>query len=264
MSLTGGGLKLIDRVPWRVFCVWRADDPYAIGVGLFACWLALLLTARTDERASAARRYGAPYRLEIVTGLAALLVLALPAEPLHAGFTSGRFVPVTALFATLLPQGAIVGRRRFWLVPAFLFALLYPLRLGAAWRRFDRNASSVARLMRAVPRGSSVLTLLRGGDASDPALEAETTPYAQFHAWPVVLAGGFDSFLQDQLPGVKRADAPAAPPAPFRLDERATWFQFILTRNENPPYSLLGPGGANLASLQGVDGEWRLYKVSAR
>jgi hypothetical protein len=229
----------------------------------------LLITARTDERDTAARAHGFPYRLEIITGLAALMPFVLPVhmfKPVDLWMIGGRFVSVTALFAILMPHGPLSGRRKLLLVPAIALAVYYPLKLAKAWHKFDARAGQMRRLMAEVPRGSSTLVMIIG-DATDPDIEKQTVPYLQFHAYAHYLAGGFDPWsLSTGFPIVQRQEA--VKPAPvwkhpetFNLEVHGIAYDYILTKNETWDYSLFGPNDAGLAPLQDQEGDWRLYRI---
>ncbi|HZS35976.1 MAG TPA: hypothetical protein VFF06_04080 [Polyangia bacterium] len=278
-AVRGGPLKFdarfdtalvnLQQLPTSILTATGGDMAYRIMLGLCALWLILLLTARTDGRDSAAGEHGFAYRLELIAGLAAIMPFILPVhmfKPVDLWMIGGRFVSVAALFAVLLPHGALEGRRKLLLVPAIALALYYPQQLGKAWHRFDQRASSVRRLLATVPRGSSTLTLIIG-DGTDPDVEKQTVPYLQFHAYAHLYAGGFDPWsLSTGFPMIARPDA--ALPAPvwkhpetFHLEVQGVHYDYLLTKGETWDYSMFGPNDAGLAPLIDQDGDWRLYRI---
>jgi hypothetical protein len=263
-------LSNLQTLPSSILATWSGDRAFQIMLLLAALWMMLLLSARADERDSAAAgRFGFAYRLEIIFALAALMPFVLPGhmfKPVDLWMIAGRFVSVAALWAILLPHGPIAGRRA-WLVAAVAaLAVYYPLKLAGAWKRFDGRAQQMARMMSHVPRGSSTLMLVVG-DAADPDIDKQAQPYTQFHAYPQLLAGGFDPwFLSTGFPIVAKPDA--ALPAPiwkhpetFRLDVHGVRYDYVLTKSEVSDYSLLGPNEANTAPIVDAIGEWRLYRI---
>ncbi len=262
-------LQSLQSAGTSLLAAWGGDGTYKVLLLLGGLWLAALLSARPDD--DEARGPGWPYRLEALFVLASLMPFVLPAhifKPFDLWMIGGRFYVVIALFALLLPRGRFGGNRGFILALTFLLALYYPLKLAAAWKRFDGRASSVTRLMRHVQRGSSTL-VLEVGDASDPDVGRESQPYTQFHAVAQLLAGGYDPWSLDigfpmiPKPGVK---LPAGPvwkhPESFDLERESQQFDFLLTRKEPRDYSLLaGPNDAGAAPLVDADGDWRLYRL---
>lgn len=278
-AVAGGPLKLdgrfdnaltnLQQMPTSILTATGGDMSYRIMLALCLLWLAVLLTARTDERDSAAREHGFPYRLEVIAALAAVMPFILPVhlfKPVDLWMIGGRFFSVAALFGVLLPHGPLAGRRKLLLVPVIALALYYPYQLGKAWHRFDVRASSVRRLMANVARGSSTLTLVIG-DGTDPDVDKQTVPYLQFHAYASLFGGGYDPWsLSTGFPMVPRPEA--VKPAPvwkhpetFRFDVQGLHYDYILTRNETWDYSLFGPNDAGLAPLIQQDGDWRLYQI---
>jgi hypothetical protein len=201
--------------------------------------------------------------------LAVLATFALPSyqkKPVDLWMVGGRFVSVAAMFGAILPHGPIKGGRKWLLLPVVAICLWYPLKLNEHWRRFDKRAAGMRRLMARVPRGSSTLTLILG-DAGDSDADAQAVPYLQFHSYAQLLAGGFNPWsLQTGFPMVARREqrlpAPAwKQPRSFHLDEQGVYYDYILTQAESTDYMLFGPDDAGRAPLIGHDGNWRLYQI---
>jgi hypothetical protein len=262
-------LQTMGQAPSALLCAWQDDRAYRLLLGLCAVWMILLLGARTDTHDSEARRHGFVYRLELVFALTALLVCLLPArlaKPVDVPMLGGRFVSVSLLLLFLLPHGAIVGRRKLWLVPVVALAIYYPIRLGQKWKEFDFRAASLRRLMTEVPRGSSTLTLALG-DGDDPAVMKQASPLAAFHAYPQLLTGGFDPWALSTGSPMVRKESAALPapewrnPRSFVADEHALSYDYVLVANELEDYALFGPNDAVRFPLVRRDGMWRLYRV---
>jgi hypothetical protein len=259
----------LQQIPLRVVAGWPTNAPYWIIIGLGLCWMALLLTARTDEHDTEAGRSGFPYRLELVALLAAAAYLFLPMhlfKPVDLWMIGGRFLTLVALYGAILPHGGVAGRRRLLLVPVILISVYYPLALSKKWIEFDRRAAGMRRLMRRVDRGSSTLTLIMG-DGIDPSIDPNAVPYLQFHAYAQYLGGGFDPWaLATGFPYIQKPGA--ALPAPrwkhpesFSFDQHGMSYDYILTKGEWIEHALFGPDDSGRAPLLAVDGEWRLYQV---
>lgn len=259
----------LQTIPTSILTASATDMTYRVMLALFAVWMTLFITARTDANDSEARAHGFAYRLEILFALSALMIFVLPGhlfKPVDLWMIAGRFVTVTAIFAVLLPHGPLNGRRKLLLIPVVVLAAYYPTQLARAWRKFDNRAESVRRLMRLVPRGSNTL-VLTVGDGSDVDIDKQALPYLQFHAYAQYFAGGYDPYaLSTGFPMVERKEnALPAPmwkhPETFRLEQQGVFYDYVLTRNETWPHALFGPDAAGQAPLVEVDGEWRLYKV---
>lgn len=262
-------LGALQQVPLRLLAGWPTNAPYWIVIGLSLCWLALLLTARTDERDTEARKSGFPHRLELVALLAAAAYLFLPMhlfKPVDLWMIGGRFLTLVALYGALLPHGGVVGRRRLLILPVILISVYYPLALSKKWLEFDRRAASFRRLMRRVQRGSSTLTLVMG-DATDASVDPNAVPYIQFHAYAQYLGGGFDPWaLNTGFPYIQKPNAvlPAPRwkhPESFSFDQQGSQYDYILTKGEWTDHALFGPDDSGRAPLLAADGEWRLYEV---
>jgi len=264
---TGERLRAISS---QLVLVWPGDDrALQVLMLLGGLWLALLLTARTDGHDTAARAWGSPLRLEWIALSCALLALVLPGhleKPVDLWMIGGRFVPVAAIFTLLLPHGPIAGRRKLLFLPVIALCVYYPLKLAGRWRDFDQRAAGALRLLRRVPAGKSTLTLIVG-DGHDPAVDPQFVPFLAFHAYPQLLAGGYDPWAVDTgFP--MRVKPGAALPAPhyrhpeeFAFDEHGRFYDYLLTRNEPSDTSLFRPAELGVATLVGSDSDWRLYEV---
>ena len=262
----------LQQIPLRVVTGWPANAPYWIVIGLALCWLTVLLTARTDGDDGEARRFGFPYRLELVALLAAAAYLLLPMhlfKPVDLWMIGGRFITLVALYGALLPHGPLLGKRRLLLVPVMLLSIYYPLALAKKWVQFDRRAAGFRRLMRHVERGSSTLTLVLG-DGSDLSVDPQAVPYLQFHAYAQYLAGGYDPWALDTgFPTVHKPNTglPAPRwkhPESFTFDQHGTHYDYILTKGEWTDHAMFGPDDTGRAPLVAQDGDWRLYSVGRR
>ncbi|HEX6839685.1 MAG TPA: hypothetical protein VF334_24070, partial [Polyangia bacterium] len=265
-------INLLQQVPVRIIAGWQTNTAYWIVIALSLTWMALLLTARTDDDDEPARRSGWPYRLELIALLAAAAYLFLPThllKPVDLWMIGGRFLAITALYGALLPHGPIRARRRWLLAPVVALSIYYPIALARTWVRFDRRAASFRRLMRRVERGSSTLVLVMG-DAADPSVDPLAVPYLQFHAYAQDLAGGFDEWsLPAGFPCTKKREA--ALPAPrwkhpetFSFDQQGSHYDYILTKGEWTDHAIFGPDDSGRAPLIAEDGDWRLYSVGQR
>ena len=262
----------LQQIPLRVIAGWPANGPYWIVIGLALCWLAVLLTARTGADDGEARRDGFPYRLELVTLLAAAAYLFLPMhlfKPVDLWMIGGRFITLVALFGALLPHGPIADKRRLLLVPVMLLSVYYPIALAKKWMQFDRRAAGFRRLMRRVERGSSTLTLVLG-DGSDLAVDPAAVPYLQFHAYAQYLGGGFDPWALDtgfptiHKPGTELPAPRWKHPESFTFDQHGVHYDYIITKGEWTDHATFGPDDSGRAPLVAQDGDWRLYSVGRR
>lgn len=265
-------LNRLQQIPLRVITGWPDNRAFWILIALALVWTALLLTARTDEHDTEARRHGFAYRLELVVLLAAAAYLFLPMHLLHPvdlWMIGGRFLTVVALFGAILPHGGVVGRRRLLLMPVILLSAYYPLAMARQWKQFDRRAASFRRLMRHVERGASTLVLVEG-DGTDPSVSFEAVPYLQFHAYAQYLSGGYDPWALDT--GFPYYTKPgAALPAPrwkhpetFSFDQQGIHYDYIMTKGEWTDHAVFGPDDSARAPLIATDGDWRLYAVGQR
>ena len=264
-----GGLQ---QIPLRILAGGPTNSAYWLIILLTLTWLALLLSARTDAHDTEAHRHGFPYRLELVTLLAAAAYLFLPMhlfKPVDLWMIGGRFITVVALFGAILPHGGVVGRRRLLLIPVILISAYYPLSLAVKWREFDRRAASFRRLMRHVERGASTLTLVMG-DGTDPSIDPQAVPYLQFHAYAQYLAGGYDpwalntGFPYTQKPGAGLPAPRWKHPETFTFDAHGVHYDYILTKGEWADHAIFGPDDSARAPLVASDADWRLYAVGRR
>jgi len=238
------------------------DRAYELLLLLGGVWLILLLGARTDEADTQARGF----RLEALTLLALLLALTLPADlhrPVELGGAAARFWPVVALLLALAPHGPLDGRRRLWLLPVLAIVILYPLGIRHAAMTLEKPLHGARRLAELVEPGASTLTVA----AFDP----EPLPFgprvhvvSQAHAFPVLVAGGFDPALPVGFP-LRRTGLLPTPPSLGALDPDAiaSW-DHLLTFGEGFPYERLGPDAQSRFPLDATDGKWRLYRRAAR
>jgi hypothetical protein len=249
-------LAALQALPTTLVTAWAGDGAYELVVLLGALWLLVLVGARARSTTIEPAPPGWPYRLELVTALAAV-----------ASYVAGAaFTPVLALFALLLPHGPVSGRRSLLLFPVVALAALYPIQLARAWHRYDARVADVRRLIHEIPRGASVLTLVRAADLGDAALDKRAAPLASVHAYAQLHAGGYDPWAAALPARVRDGAALPAPdpahPETFRFDEHGAAYYYVLTRGETAPFALFGPNVGRAASLVDEAGAWRLYRVN--
>lgn len=241
-------LERLAALPEALVAGWSGDGALRIAVALLVLWLALVGTARTDARDTEARQGGRPFRLELCATIALASVLWVPARAWRAapGPSGTALLPLAALLIALAPHGAIVGRRRLWMVPVLALALAHPLYYAKAAARFDRKLRPLSRLLAAIPRGQTTLVLQPPtDDLHDPDVDPHLAPWANLPRWIA---------LETRAPRVDAAFEPESPESAARWD-------WLLTRGEPSDYARLGPNGAGIAALLDRRGDWRLYKV---
>jgi hypothetical protein len=260
--------NLLGDIPDRLVTQWQTNDQgYWFVAIMGALWLMIALSAtpEPDEKP----RPGYRYRLELLFLLAALAIFKLPIyqkKPVDLWMVGGRFVAVSAMLGALLPRGPLTGKRRWLMLPVLALCVWYPLQLTYHWRRFDKRASGMRRLMTMVPRGSSTLTLVVG-DYGDVDADPQAVPYIQFHSYAQLYGGGYNPWaLSTGFPMVPKKDkklpAPTwKQPHSFRMDDHGVYYDYVLTYSEPVDYALFNSSDQFRAPLVGKDGGWRLYQM---
>ena len=261
---------LLADIPDRLITQWSSDEHsswFLLLIGTL--WIFMMLGSPNAEKIDDAPRTGFRWRLELLFLLAALAIFRLPIyqkKPVDLWMVGGRFVSVAAMFAALLPRGAITGMRRWLLLPLVAACIWYPLALNRHWMRFDKRAAGLRQLMANVPRGSSTLTLI-AGETNDPDADPQAVAFLQFHSYAQLYGGGFNPWaLSTGFPMVPKKDkklpAPTwKQPHTFRMDEHGIYYDYVLTFAEPLDHALFSASDAFRSPLLAKDGNWRLYQM---
>lgn len=247
----------------RLLTAWPGDGDELCLLGLVLSWLLLAATALAPREKAPERslRDFVPEAMFIICAACYIMAPFKTYKPIDWWNINPRIAALAALMGALLIRGTVTGRRRWLLVPALIASIAYPILLARQFRDFNTRCYGMERLMRNVPRGSSTLTLLVGGN-DDPATDPEVVPFTQFHSYPQLLAGGYNPFqfnLGFPFKAVRRLPAPPwTRPNEFNQATQGSLYDYVLTRNEPRDGQLFG-AYAGRVRMVGHDGAWRLY-----
>jgi hypothetical protein len=271
LAIEGRFEPLVDRLsalPSRLLAGWSSSGWSWALIVLTAVWLAILVSARTDERDTAAARAGHPLRLELAFVVALLALLVAPEDvsrPVVWTVVASRFALFVALLGALLPHGPLVGRRALLLVaPIVLVAVVYPVRLARAWQPASARIAALRSLLRRVPRGEA--TFVHHATAPvDAALPPALEPLRHAHAYVLLDVGGDDPEAAEAgFPLHRRADAPPRPPSVLgasTIEAVRKSYRWVVARGERAVGESFGPDSAAVAEFIAEAGEWRLYRM---
>jgi hypothetical protein len=278
-KLTGQGRLLIydslanrlQQMPERLLDFLHSSvDEWAVIVFML-CWLALLVTrarlppADAEPRQSAVRAW-AP---AVFAGVAFVFYLAVPRSmqrPFYWHMINGRFVVAVAFFTILTLPGKIAGWRRLFLIPVFIMGLSYDIAICHAFRAFNKHIYGFDNIVKEIPKGKSVLTLVLRPFGNP---WVNTAAYNQFPSLVQIKRGGYNHYnFPDGFPLKYRLFIPA--PAwshaeAFKWDLYGHYWDYFLTFHEGWEFS---PMNESLAEhkirLVDQQGEWRLYENVAK
>jgi hypothetical protein len=202
--------------------------------------------------------------LLVVLGVTYLMLPYNITRPMSWWYVSPRVPALMMPLIVLLPTVKLEGRRLLIVLPVLIGCAILPLKLARLYRDFSNRNAGFMRLVAQVPRGETVMVVVRGmmrGSGSeeksgDPATSAPV--YWHFSSWPMALNGGYSPYVFDQGIPIRPKKLLRAPNAmaPDMFDIRqAPEFAYYLVR--------LSPEQMDREpALKMVDevGEWKLYK----
>lgn len=220
---------------------WLPDDskPQRKRLGtLLILWFVTYLTLPYQIFKPMAWWYVAPR----LPAMMAPLMLMLPALPTVAGWTRVVFVPLIAC------------------------AIALPLHFSALYRSFSARNAPFMKLITKLPRGATVLVVVRNMMRGPTSEETSGDPassgpvYWHFSSWPMALNGGYSPYLFDQ--GIplqprkeKKLKAPNwTTPDTFNL-RQAPEFEYYIVRDATDELN-------REPSIKAIEryGDWTLYK----
>jgi hypothetical protein len=277
--VTGEGRSLVydalpgrlEQIPERLINLLPGSVDELVVIVLLLCWLALAVTgARTapSDALPGEPRWRA-WAPEACTLGAFALYLAAPRSmqrPFYWHMINGRFVVAIAFFATLMLRGKIENWRRLFLIPVFVFALIYDISLCRAFRDFNRRIAGLDAIVDEIPRDKSVLTLILR-PFNDPAVNVAA--YNQFPSLVQIRHGGYNHYNFNQGFPLKYKTYLPAPPWShaelFKWQAYGHYWDYFLTFHDGWEYHPMDEAVAQ-QRIRLVDerGAWRLYENVAK
>jgi hypothetical protein len=273
--VTGEGRLLIydplastlSQIPERLIDLMPGSVDELVVVVLVLCWLGLAITgARQPRDFDPVRDSGARAWAPEACMLGAFaLYVATPRSmqrPFYWHMINGRFVIAFTLFAIFMLRGRITNRRRIFLVPVFIFVLVYDIALCRAFVNFNRHAAGFDALVDRVPRDKSLLTLMLRPTGDDA---VNVAAFNQFPSLAQIRHGGYNHYnFAEGFPLRYKTFIPAPPwshAEDFDYSSMGKYWDYFLTFREgwvfSPMDSAISAGNIKLIAKRG---EWRLYE----
>jgi len=133
--------------------------------------------------------------LLVCTAAACFLLPFSLYDPVLIWALAPRLAPLFVVALVVLPVVEVCGVRAVFMVPLAIANLLLLIQVSSLYRDFSRRNVSVLRMCDTLPRGKTVLVLMRGRtvetDIVTPLDPVASLPaYRHFRSWPMALLGG--------------------------------------------------------------------------
>ncbi len=257
----------LQQITDRLINILPGSVDELVVVVLAACWLALAVTAMREPREEAAPRQPSwrAWAPQACMLGAFILYLETPRSmqrPFYWHMINGRFVVAIVFFAILTLRGKIENWRRIFLIPVFIFVLIYDVSLCRAFREFNRHAAGFDELVDMVPRDKNVLVLMLRPTGDSSVIVAA---FNQFPSLAQIRHGGYNHYnFHEGFPLKYRLMLPAPPWSRgdlFQFDTQGPYWDYFLTFREGWVFRPMDePLAKHQIELVAQRGEWRLYR----